>query len=507
MFAQVTLESLAEGEPSNGILVGTAVGLIVLLVLLLPRKERKRVGSPLLLLAAHFLLLLLYIVLPEESAASIPVHYTAYFFLLATLVRAGFLLATASIVARRFMRPLPTIFLDCVQAVVYAVIGLFILKAAEVNTSALVTSSALITAAVGLSMRDTLGNIFSGLAIQTERPFEVDDWIQFDEHDYHIGKVLEINWRATRVITLDKVEVIIPNRRLAEAPIRTFTKPEPYSRRSIYVVTPYDVPPGLARRIILEAASEAWGVLREPAPSVVTNGFTERGVEHWVRIFTTQFDYRDKVDGAVRDRIWYALHRHGITIPGPLRHVDLRESGPEAEARHEELRQEERLEALHYVDFLEGLPDDALRTLAGASQMRHYAEGEVIVRQGEEGREFYIILSGEVAVSFEDTGGQPVEITRIGPTRFFGELACMTGEPRTATVTAAADCELLVIDKSAFAHVLETAPVLAEQMSEVIASRQAEVDGRAALRDGENTTPDARRIDLLNRIKHFFGIG
>lgn len=506
MLAQGTFERLIQGEPSSGILVGTVFVLIAVLAMLLPRKERKRIGSPLLLLGTHVLLLLLHVLVPGTESVSDGLRYASWFFLLAALVRTVFLLATGSVVARHFLRPLPTIFLDCVQAVVYAVLGILILSSAGVNTSSLVTSSALITAAVGLSMRDTLGNIFSGLAIQTERPFEVDDWIQFDEHDHHIGKVLEINWRATRVITLDKVEVIIPNHQLAEAPIRNFTKPETYSRRSVYVVTPYDVPPGLAQRIILEAVGDAWGVLRDPAPSVVTNAFTERGVEHWVRIFTTQFDHRDKVDGAVRNRIWYALHRHGIAIPGPIRTVELHEASPEAAALREEMREEERLEVLHYVDFLAGLPEDALHTLAAASQVRHYDEGELIIREGEEGSEFYIILSGEVRVSVNKGEGRPVELARLGPTKFFGEMACMTGEKRTATVTAARGCELLVIHKSAFAHVLETAPVLADQMSEVLASRKEEIDGRSAFQDGEDPSAEARRMDLIHRVRHFFGI-
>lgn len=58
-------------------------------------------------------------------------------------------------------------------------------------------------------MQSTLGNICSGLAIQMQRPFEVGDWIQFDDQREHIGKVREINWRATTAVTLDDVEAII----------------------------------------------------------------------------------------------------------------------------------------------------------------------------------------------------------------------------------------------------------------------------------------------------------
>ena len=63
--------------------------------------------------------------------------------------------------------------------------------------------------------------------------------------------------------------------------------------------------------------------LDHPSPSVVTNAFTDRGVEHWVRFFTTEFDKRDRVDDMARDRIWFALARHGIEIPVATQQVRL----------------------------------------------------------------------------------------------------------------------------------------------------------------------------------------
>src|SRR6185436_2525909 len=110
--------------------------------------------------------------------------------------------------------------------------------------------------------------------------------IQFDEQLHHVGRVIEVNWRATKVQTLDEVEVIIPNATLAQAPIRNFSKPHAYSRRSVFVTAPYHVPTRQVQRLILDAISDAAGVLRQPPPSVVTHAFTESGVEYWIRYFT-----------------------------------------------------------------------------------------------------------------------------------------------------------------------------------------------------------------------------
>ena len=89
------------------------------------------------------------------------------------------------------------------------------------------------TAVIGLSLQETLGNLVAGLAIQIQRPFDVGDWVQLEPDPKRIGRVVEINWRATKVITLEQVEVIVPNGMLAKAPIVNYSKPSPVVRRSL----------------------------------------------------------------------------------------------------------------------------------------------------------------------------------------------------------------------------------------------------------------------------------
>ena len=129
----------------------------------------------------------------------------------------------------------------------------------------LLTTSALLTAVVGLSLQDTLGNMLTGLALQMQRPFEVGDWIQFDPDPRNIGQVIEVNWRATTVMTIDDVEVIVPNGALAKAPIRNFSQPEhglaPHPSSSTRPTT--SRPPRFTMRSSRRSPS-APGVLAEP---------------------------------------------------------------------------------------------------------------------------------------------------------------------------------------------------------------------------------------------------
>jgi len=403
---------------------------------------------------------------------------------------------------RRMRRPVPRIVRDITQSVVWIAILLGALRQAGVDPTSLLTTSALLTAAVALSLQDTLGNVVAGLAIQVQRPFDVGDWIQFDTDKTHIGRVIEINWRATKVVTLDDVEVVVPNATLAKVPIVNFTKPTVVSRRSLYVYVPPDVPPHVVQGAILEALAGSLGVLPEPAPSVVTNAFVDGNVEYWVRLFTDQYHRRDVVDGAARDRIWYGLRRIGVTpASSPNRAVHMQEVTSAARAREEQALAE-RERAVRSVDFLAVLPEEQRRRLAEASVMRLYADGEPIVKQGDQTAEMFVVDSGQVAVVMGDA-----EIARIGQGRFFGEMALMTGEPRNATVRAAGTCRLLVIDAPSVRSVLESAPELAVHVSRVMAERQAATADEVAVASQRlSASTEERSSQLLVRIRRFFSL-
>src|SRR4051812_13659398 len=78
------------------------------------------------------------------------------------------------------------------------VIGTMLIVATFVFKEQLLTTSAVGAAVVGFALQDTLGNAFAGLAIQSERPFKVGDWVRVAEFE---GRVAEITWRATRLRT------------------------------------------------------------------------------------------------------------------------------------------------------------------------------------------------------------------------------------------------------------------------------------------------------------------
>lgn len=113
------------------------------------------------------------------------------------------------------------------------------------------------------------------------------------------------------------------------------------------------------------------------------------------------------------------------------------------------------LKLLRKTFHVEQLDEEELRQMAPSVVTRQYAEGEAVIRMREPGHEAYVIRSGAAEVLVEGRGGKVTPVATIGPRDLFGEMALLEDAPRTATVRATEDLEVLVLDRQAFAQFLE----------------------------------------------------
>lgn len=482
----------------------TAIALLALARFLLSAQDKPRTRLPLAYLLLAGLFWLLEAALGAGEGASRVVAFLYTFFLLASCGRSLVLLVVDVVFGRKTRRAPPRIFRDLTQAVVYVVVLMLTLRAVGVEPSSLLTTSALLTAVVGLALQDTIGNLVSGLALQMQRPFEVGDWIQFDPDPRQIGRVTEVNWRATTVMTSELVELSIPNALLAKAPIRNYSRPSHVSRRVVTVQGPYESSPQRVQDAILAAIATTPGVLADPQPWVQTRAFADSGIEYAVYFFIDDFAGRDVTDGRVRDRIWYALQRGEIQIPFPQRTVHMHAVSDDTRRRSFERELERRDRVLRCVDFLTVLPPEAHHALAATAAVHLYAPGEVIVTLGDASGELFVIDRGEVVVELPREDRTPREIARLGAGKFFGEMALMTGEPRRATVRAVGECELLVIGHEAFHAALAANSGVIDKISELLLERQAELEEVASSRETIVEPMQLRSKRLISQIKGFF---
>ncbi len=494
--------------PFGGIGIGIAIALLIALRLVLRGPERRLVRAPLALLVLHGAVVFFRVVVPDPPAEMVrPIEVIGLTLLLLSIARAGYLLLVHGVLERKRgpLGALPAIIRDMLQVGVYLVVTLYVLHRAGVDPSSLLTTSAVLTAVIGFALQDTLGNLFAGLAIQLQQPFEVGDWIQFDDDPDHIGEVIEINWRATRILTVDRVEVTVPNNTLAKAPIRNYSKPTRLVRRHVTVVAPYETPPARVHRLLTEAVVEVDGVRSHPAPDIQTLSFSERGVEYQVRYFIEAFEDREILDGRVRDRLWYALRRAAVPIPAPQRRVTLIEHNA-ASAEHEAQAAVADVErALERLPLFESLSHELVHELALHTERRLYAQGELVIQQGDYGEELFIVERGNVEVLVDRHEGME-HVATLGPRDFFGEMSLLTGEKRRASVRTEGEVALLVVSKEALQPILAAYPQLATHVSKVLAEREIVLGKHTHTPKSNGDEDTERRGELLSRIRQFFSI-
>jgi CRP-like cAMP-binding protein len=164
--------------------------------------------------------------------------------------------------------------------------------------------------------------------------------------------------------------------------------------------------------------------------------------------------------------------------------------------------------SLRKLELFADLSDEALGALAQGARVLLYETGETVVRQGQHGEELYLCLQGELSVLHAPAGmGSGREVATLEPGGVFGELSLLTGAPRSASVVAKTQCELLTIGKSALAPVLATQPALAERLSARLAERQAELGALALVEQtADRSTLEEQQGQLLKRIRQFFSL-
>jgi small-conductance mechanosensitive channel len=168
---------------------------------------------------------------------------------------------------------------------------------------------------VGNATQDTLGNLISGLALNTERPFQIGDWVTVGSHT---GVVVDTTWRATRLRTKADDYIVIPNSSIAREPIVNFSRPTRNHGCYQAIGVSYDTPPNKVRQVVLNVLAECPEVCAEPAPSVFLTGYGDFSVNFTIKFFIADFPRQDPIQSGIMDRLWYAFRREGISIPYPI---------------------------------------------------------------------------------------------------------------------------------------------------------------------------------------------
>lgn len=402
----------------------------------------------------------------------------------------------------------PKLARDVLRLVLFLAVGLYA-AAVILNQpiGALLVSSTVVSAVIGLALQDTLKNIFSGMALDLEKPFKPGDWLLIDGQTR--ARVIDMSWRSTHLRTKEGLDIYEPNANLSVSRVVNYGSGERPVAIELRLGLPYGVPPAEIKEVLREAAQSAPGTLDRPPVRVFLESFDDHAITYFIRVWTRRVANLARFRDGIQSRIWYQLKRRNIEIPFPIRTVHMH-AAPDMEEHRQSKAVRKAFELFDQIDIFEVLADEVVRDLAAASERRLFDAGEVLVSEGDEGDSLFVIERGSVGVSKSDPEGaaRSIDLAVLEEGDFFGEMSLLTGEPRSATVVAREHCGVLSLGKGALASILEADPRIAEVLSRALAARRQDTTDTLEDRRGQAVSATLQQDEhtFLRRIQAFFSL-
>jgi small-conductance mechanosensitive channel len=268
--------------------------------------------------------------------------------------------------------PYPRLLYDLLRAILFgsAAIAIVIFVFGQAATGLIATSSVLI-AVVGFALRNIIGDVFSGIALGVDHPFRIGDWVEVGPTG--AGQVVEINWRATRLVTRDGVTVVVPNGLLAGQRLVNYSAPQASFRIFITVALDPSVPVDRAKRVMLAGALDAARSFPGLRPDVLVREYAESGVVFQVRFWVPDYGAENVCRDTVASGVLRALRSAGLNFSYPKHDLLLVRGRALAPDRHPQ-----RDTLMAHIDLFQVFDEEDRHQLAGAMVERFFAKGEII---------------------------------------------------------------------------------------------------------------------------------
>ena len=236
------------------------------------------------------------------------------------------LLRRAAAVSRR-PAPYPRLLADLVRVALFmAACVAILLFVFEGSATGLIATSSVVIAVISFALRNIISDVFSGIALGIDHPYRIGDWIDIAEGS--AGRVIEISWRTTRLLTRDGVAVIVPNGLVAGHRLVNYGAGEQAYRTSLRVALAPSVPVDRAKRILLAAALAARRTHPGLAPDVLLQDYSEGAAVYAVRFMVPDYGHESACRDAVASEVLAALHHAGLRIARAGREVLLKTAWP-----------------------------------------------------------------------------------------------------------------------------------------------------------------------------------
>ncbi len=353
-----------------------------------------------------------------------------------------------------------------------------------VDLSAALTALGVTSLVISFALQDTLSGIASGFTLLADQPFSTGDWIESGDIE---GRVIDVNWRATRIQDRNGDLIVIPNGQLANATITNFDQPTRLHRVKVDVQIERSAPPTAAIAMLVDAAQSTPGVVADPPPFARVTQIADPVVDYQASMWIDDYALAPQVKADFGALVWYLSYRHGVPLPNPAQDVyvfDGAKTALENQVTTADIRHR-----LADISLVASLDDDALDKLASVASVSQYRAGETIIEEGTQ-HDLLIMQTGRARLVLRRDGTEALHVVDIEAGEVFGVLTEPLESDR-ALVVAATDCEVVRIPPDGASRAITLAPDLANVLDQLAVTRRRRIE-RALRRSGrlpETTIP------------------
>jgi small-conductance mechanosensitive channel/CRP-like cAMP-binding protein len=388
--------------------------------------------------------------------------------------------------------------LKTVLSIIVSIVAFFIIFQSQyqnIELAPLFTGSTILGIVVGLALQDTLGNLFAGIALSADQPFQIGDVVNIQGKA--TGVVEAVSWRGMKIRTFQNKIVVVSNSIVGKEFIEVAPK-DNLNARLVFFNTIYSASPTQTAQLIRDVVRQVENVSPKMRPIVRIRNLGESGIDWEIKYWLEDYSRYNDTDALIRQRVWYAFQRENLNFAFPTRTLYM-----ESESLQPDFTESvnEIFLRLSDVEIFAPLSDEETQNLAEKCEAKIFSPNEPIVRKGQQGNSMFVVHRGSVKIQIVENG-VPRTVNTLYEGEIFGEMGLFTGEPRAANVVAAEETEVLEIKHTAVKPLFKKNPNLAEALSQTIAERKALLSSA----NEEKKEVAAEKEGVFSSIKKFFGL-
>ena len=380
---------------------------------------------------------------------------------------------------------------DLLAGVIYlAALFAIVSYVLDLPIQGLLATSGVVAIILGLALQSTLGDVFSGIVLSFSRPYRPGDWISVEGGTD--GRVIEMNWRATSILTARRDLAIVPNSTIAKSNIVNVSSPSGLHGTTVTVQLDAKTPPSRCSEILEHAIRNCRLIVATPAPTITVKAINATYIEFEIAFFVEELASTVKAQNELFDFIYRHLAAADIDLAspqnGPIADGDVRKSGTGID----------RL--LELVAIFATFTPEERSVIAAKLKEKSYDEGEILVAPGAVLQSLFIVGNGVLSFTREEIEGD-IELLRLGPGDHFGEIGMLTGAGAVAKLSALIPTTVYELAKADLTPILEARPQVAQELCRALARRQA-VAGLEASPELDEILPKHRLTSWFSERLH-----